>query len=69
VGAGRPDWAIFRPWGDSFLWAGFFKLQILLNVLNALFSRSTYALILAKWFELHFGRFFSQTHLVTLGGR
>jgi hypothetical protein len=59
---GRPDWANFRIWGDCVLFA-FKKITELDKTLGILFSKVKFV---KNWIGLHFGRFFSQTHLVAL---
>jgi hypothetical protein len=51
----------FRLLGDSLLWADFGKLQKHPKFCDAF---STVMLKVKKWVGLHFGRFFSQIHLV-----
>jgi hypothetical protein len=61
--SGWPDLANFRLLGDCFLWVVF-----VVQIFGLFFSHEKELFInfYRKWVGLHFGRFFSQTHLVTL---
>jgi hypothetical protein len=59
----------FSPMRDRLLWADLFLLQKLPTFLGYFFPHGKVcALTLTKMVGLHFGRFFSQTHLVALRG-
>jgi hypothetical protein len=64
-----PDWASFRPLGDSLYTLGsFMKITKVDHILGLLFTPfKCHILILTKWVGLHFGRFFANSsgHPVT----
>jgi hypothetical protein len=65
--SGWPDWANFRAMGDCLLWQVFLKkIAEVTHIVWILFSQLRLINFWQKIIGLHFGRSFSQTHLVTL---